>query len=782
MPAEALQKLRAKYPQYQDIPDQELARRIITKYPDYQDILGDVASGRAVARPGQPATPRQPGLLERASGAVTRAVSYPGEKTEEILTGGLGYGEITRRAIPGAAGEVLGHPLSPAVVIPRLVLDPLTVATAGAGAVARRAATGVRNLVTPPRGLPGPVIPRAVTGRLSRPSEYLTTQGAGGREIVSRATAVERGANQAETRIATEVSRLPKLSTDEAKNLSAVLEGEATPVSANVQAWVSHYQPRMAHLGQRLEQSGLHAYTREEGARAFQARRQYSPHIPDPAAIRTAVTGRSPQARAALEKFRQDNNLRSLKAAENELLVRRGRALGERYAGFQHVREGPLPPELRLRADKALPLHEAAVERRLLEAQHYGRTDELLQLAARKVAEEGGDAPFAAQAVSQLTRRLPSVPGAEKAATAVSNIVTLTTMGPLSTVRQGQQILNTARITGLRAVAQAAKLARTPGGQEALARTGALHSSAMHEAFGLGDDASRAVDRALTAYGFLGLDKYWRALSGLAGRQWGRMLLADVKRGGNAAAKAITDFHRAGIDIQAAQARGPAAVEQSLDDLGWWVARETQFGGGKLSSPFWMQAPLGRAVMILRRFAYQQQAWQWRYLVQEARRDPYKTAQFIVGATLAGEAIQDVAAVARGVASSLVKLATREKPTIDDFRTEYARRPDSLHMRLIDNFLAGTGGIMIANMFQSVAQGARRPGEAARRTMGLTLGVAGEKAASLIGAGFESAARGTVKPILREVPRVLLPPPVGREVSETLAPPALKRIRPFIRF
>lgn len=45
MPADALQRLRQKYPGYSDIPDQELARRIIQKYPDYQDILGDIAAG-----------------------------------------------------------------------------------------------------------------------------------------------------------------------------------------------------------------------------------------------------------------------------------------------------------------------------------------------------------------------------------------------------------------------------------------------------------------------------------------------------------------------------------------------------------------------------------------------------------------------------------------------------------------------------------------------------------------------------------------------------------------
>lgn len=44
MSLEALQALRAKYPQYDSIPDQELAQRVIAQYPQYQDALGDIAA------------------------------------------------------------------------------------------------------------------------------------------------------------------------------------------------------------------------------------------------------------------------------------------------------------------------------------------------------------------------------------------------------------------------------------------------------------------------------------------------------------------------------------------------------------------------------------------------------------------------------------------------------------------------------------------------------------------------------------------------------------------
>ena len=51
-----LARFREKYPQYADIPDQELARRIVEKYPEYRDILGDVAAGTTTRKAGAPLT------------------------------------------------------------------------------------------------------------------------------------------------------------------------------------------------------------------------------------------------------------------------------------------------------------------------------------------------------------------------------------------------------------------------------------------------------------------------------------------------------------------------------------------------------------------------------------------------------------------------------------------------------------------------------------------------------------------------------------------------------
>ena len=39
----ALRNLRQKYPEYEDLTDQDLARRIIARYPMYGDVLGPVS-------------------------------------------------------------------------------------------------------------------------------------------------------------------------------------------------------------------------------------------------------------------------------------------------------------------------------------------------------------------------------------------------------------------------------------------------------------------------------------------------------------------------------------------------------------------------------------------------------------------------------------------------------------------------------------------------------------------------------------------------------------------
>lgn len=49
MSAEALQKFRTKFPGYDDMPDRELASKVLAKHPEYQDILGDIANPAPIA-------------------------------------------------------------------------------------------------------------------------------------------------------------------------------------------------------------------------------------------------------------------------------------------------------------------------------------------------------------------------------------------------------------------------------------------------------------------------------------------------------------------------------------------------------------------------------------------------------------------------------------------------------------------------------------------------------------------------------------------------------------
>ncbi|MDR7534692.1 MAG: hypothetical protein QN162_15330 [Armatimonadota bacterium] len=753
--------------------------------------------------------------------ALTLA-GLPGDVIEAALTRGQGYRAVAQRAGLPEAG-----PLGPAAMVAgvtRAVADPLNLVSLGlasrasrvararqaaeaaaeAGAVAARraprlpltqevrefpevvetVAPALKARPTPPappaapEAAPAPPRIPASDGSLggllgrvfSRPEAHLRARaGAGGASIADRALAVERGVNQAEARIAQELRRLPRLSPAEEAELAAALENPERPIrSSAVQKWVAHYRQRLAELGRRLEQSGLHRIDVEGERLPFVARQNYLPHVPDPQAVARAMRGEEPYA-SALRRLAEERGLRTLREAERYLLTLRGRMLSERYAGFQHVREFHLPPELRLPPSKALPLHELAVERRLLEAQYYGPRDEFLQQALNQIAREAPEeSVYARKVVAHLTRRdEPREAIAEHLANIGTSGVVLTTMGPLSTIRQGQQILNTMRITGARAILRAAPLLRTPEGRAAVQRLGVLHERALQEALGMSEQGSRAATAALRAYGFTGLDRYWRALSGLAGREFGKMLLADLQRGGRRAAVALDYFRRAGVNVAEALAKGPAAVDAALDDFGWWVARETQFGG-VLTTPLWMRHPLGRVVMILRRFAYQQAAWQWQYLVREARREPLKTAQALAGFLVAGEGIQDAVALAR---AAVEVLASGRMPTFDDLRQELAQRPNDPVLRALDNLFAGLGGVMMVEFLKSLYKLARRPGMAKTYVLETLGGPAIGKAATAVGAAAEAVRQLSVRPLAKQLPRVLLPSPFGSALSRTLVPP-----------
>lgn len=108
MPKENLIKLREKHPEYNDIPDKELAQRVVEKYPEYSDLLGDIATGSLT-----------PSFEEQKAGAVIAPEKIPGfvksllPTKEELpeLAGSIG-GEIAG----GAGGAFFGQPLAGRVI------------------------------------------------------------------------------------------------------------------------------------------------------------------------------------------------------------------------------------------------------------------------------------------------------------------------------------------------------------------------------------------------------------------------------------------------------------------------------------------------------------------------------------------------------------------------------------------------------------------------------------------------------------------------------------------
>ena len=112
MPPEALAKVRAQYPQYADIPDAELAHKIVTKYPQYQDLLGDVAAQRDPYLRGVPKEPGSPGPPEQVTGEgapmstlLTTAATAPLAMGGGALAARLGVPAVLGRVgAVGAAG------------------------------------------------------------------------------------------------------------------------------------------------------------------------------------------------------------------------------------------------------------------------------------------------------------------------------------------------------------------------------------------------------------------------------------------------------------------------------------------------------------------------------------------------------------------------------------------------------------------------------------------------------------------------------------------------------
>lgn len=109
MPVEALNKLRQKYPEYRDIPDRELARRIIARYPEYRDLLQDVAGEQETQEKRiQAPTPQAPARSIPRQIADQFRLTAPGP-AEQI-------GTMIGRRLPNAVERAIDIPLNVANV------------------------------------------------------------------------------------------------------------------------------------------------------------------------------------------------------------------------------------------------------------------------------------------------------------------------------------------------------------------------------------------------------------------------------------------------------------------------------------------------------------------------------------------------------------------------------------------------------------------------------------------------------------------------------------------
>lgn len=106
MPYDALQKLRAKYPQYNDIPDQELAKRTVIAHPEYTDILGDVAAG---AKPPQESAGKR---LWEGMNVPSQMAQQGLSKITDLVTPSRADIESGKIGIPGIAARTAGETLS----------------------------------------------------------------------------------------------------------------------------------------------------------------------------------------------------------------------------------------------------------------------------------------------------------------------------------------------------------------------------------------------------------------------------------------------------------------------------------------------------------------------------------------------------------------------------------------------------------------------------------------------------------------------------------------------
>lgn len=124
-------KIKAKYPQYQDMDDAELGKRMVAKYPEYSDFANDSKQNYNVSRLGVKTTPDMSGWQkfmagftqapyvnankDTTMGNIAKKASTTTKVTVPLVTGTVGRmalgrpGSIAGTAVGTAAGTAIGE-------------------------------------------------------------------------------------------------------------------------------------------------------------------------------------------------------------------------------------------------------------------------------------------------------------------------------------------------------------------------------------------------------------------------------------------------------------------------------------------------------------------------------------------------------------------------------------------------------------------------------------------------------------------------------------------------
>jgi hypothetical protein len=131
----------------------------------------------------------------------------------------------------------------------------------------------------------------------------------------------------------------------------------------------------------------------------------------------------------------------------------------------------------------------------------------------------------------------------------------------------------------------------------------------------------------MRATGFTGTEFFNRLVTSQAAKGWAEDMFRALQRPGSVSwvrrvagtqpQRIARLFREAGVDVDAALARG-ALSEEDLYRVARWVVQRTQFPASQLDVPLWASSPWGRVVFQFKRYAFNQGRLIKRELVDEA--------------------------------------------------------------------------------------------------------------------------------------------------------------------